>query len=399
MDESETGKKFFLIRWWDSVKNDEKKLKGIGLILAAIGIILTAIAIIVTVLLNILDKLQNGLQILLVMLLVFFGLLTITGLVYLPKNKNKKIIVLILIIITICFGLSLPITSCLEVDDYSTPEYTQTNKESKPSETPTYTNMPTSTHTPTATNTLTPTPTVTLTPTPTLTPTFTSTHTSTITPINYAISVGIFDLGNECLNPEIKKNLEKMDFKVDIVPIQSLFTDWEGYDVLYLSDGWFCKMSEIEELEDELEEFIAKGGGLLIGNPNVVDLDRYSIYFLPFDVEYQPSNYVNVDWPAYKNCPTCNTHYILNNVCDLDFPIPENKLVLPIKGNYHVLARGKESGFPSLVISSSNILERFVLMPGREDPLADKAVNDYLLKKIIKWLARENAREWYKKVN
>jgi len=294
--------------------------------------------------------------------------------------------------------------------------------------TPTITATLTQTLTPTITPTPTLTPTATRTTTPTATPTMTATMTPT--PINYAIKLGVFDLGDECLNKEIVDNLKKLKFNVSVVPINDPKTYLE-YDVLYLSDGWYCQLSDIKQKEniEKLQEFLKRGNtGLLIGNPRPEIGFYYQLF--SFDLRYEPYNLYeylknnNIDQPrSYiswiddpKN-PDRTYQTILEGG---EFLIDENLLPKPetilslvrdqsslsILNNYKYFVRLlAPNNHPGLVVSeintpkemefynSSEVLKilngRYILMPGSENPGSELYIGDLLMERWIKFLAHK----------
>jgi hypothetical protein len=294
--------------------------------------------------------------------------------------------------------------------------------------TPTITATLTQTLTPTITPTPTLTPTATRTTTPTATPTMTATMTPT--PINYAIKLGVFDLGDECLNKEIVDNLKKLKFNVSVVPINDPKTYLE-YDVLYLSDGWYCQLSDIKQKEniEKLQEFLKRGNtGLLIGNPRPEIGFYYQLF--SFDLRYEPYNLYeylknnNIDQPrSYiswiddpKN-PDRTYQTILEGG---EFLINENLLPKPetilslvrdqsslsILNNYKYFVRLlAPNNHPGLVVSeintpkemefynSSEVLKilngRYILMPGSENPGSELYIGDMLMERWIKFLAHK----------
>jgi hypothetical protein len=239
------------------------------------------------------------------------------------------------------------------------------------------------------------TPTFTLTYTETLTPTATSTPTKTLTPtqIKYPdITVGLFDLGESCLNPRVFERLSILGFSVELVPVAISYEEMKNYDVLYLSDGWYCRMDEVESMALEIKQYMLNDGGVLIGNPDVTR-SSFKSEILPFDISFLPSDFVGEDWPSYKNCPSCNTHFIINNLDKSEFPAPENIVVLN-HGGFFIVTRGSTSGYPSLIIPSSNSHYNFVIMPGGETDISEHYVSDQLLTRVILYLVGDYEDEW-----
>lgn len=156
--------------------------------------------------------------------------------------------------------------------------------------------MPTATFTATITPTPISTATVTqtLSPTPTVTSTLIPTPSPTYTPQNYAISVCVFDLGNDDNNEPIAKTnieyLQTLGFNVKNVYINNK-SSYEDCDVLYLSDGWVTIKDELQIVEnmDNLKKKLEEPNapGLLIGNPG----KDYTPFHIDF---YAPINYCKI---------------------------------------------------------------------------------------------------------
>lgn len=258
--------------------------------------------------------------------------------------------------------------------------------------------------TPTIATTITPgstyttTPTLTISPTPTPMLTIMPTNTQTL---KYPdISIGLVDLGEGCLKPEIENKLTELGFKTDLIQFDIPYQDMLKYDVIYLSSGWSCKPVDIEKMSIKLENYLYQGGGLLIGNPELTR-SKYEILFLPIDVSYKRLDKIE-DYDSYNVCKysdeNCKDHWIIHNLDEIEFAYPETILSLPNNGNYWVLTRGVESHYPSLVIGSG-VYKSFVLLPGGEFSSKEKTISDTLFVNIILWLSGDapskGIEEWY----
>lgn len=259
---------------------------------------------------------------------------------------------------------------------------------------------PTLRHIPTFTPTSTSTPTLTPTPTPTLIP--------TSTPIYQDLSIGLFDLGEGCFKQEIYEKLIELGFMVDKINFDIEYQKLLAYDVLYLSSGWSCKTEEIQSIHIKLENYLHNNKGLLFGDP---ELEEESLVLsnpeeqfkglleLPVHVEYRKLEEPE-EYESYNTCLTsdinCQTHWIITDIDERDFPYPETVISFPTNRQYWVLTRGIKSRNPSLVIGSGNI-KHFVLLAGGEFSSSDKNIGDELFTNIIIWLADkkpEEVNEW-----
>jgi hypothetical protein len=258
------------------------------------------------------------------------------------------------------------------------------------------------TQNPTSTFTLTITPTST--PTPTLTPTSTNTPTLSQTPFNNSIKVGVFDLG-DCLNQGIVDYVQSLGFHVDVVPIgrESVYLE---YDVLYMSEGWHCKISDFNNglYIGYMKEFLEREGtGLLIGNPDPYIGFYYELF--EFKLYYEPLRYFITDQQELKSYVSFIeaqeqedplVQALLTDGQDLlkegRLPVPESKLTIGVDGvsisnlDFNFLVRLVENPedrasftFPALIgstIRSKKYVEtygeqyrrRYIIMLGSEDP-------------------------------
>ena len=254
------------------------------------------------------------------------------------------------------------------------------------------------------------TPTSTLAPssTPSLESSFTPTFFPTNTPTQkfYNIKIGIFNLGENCLKKENQDKLIELGFLVEQIEFDTTFQELLGFDVLYFSSGWCCKNEIIKDdnFYPKMESYLKSGKGILIGDPDPIsDADNCSIKFLPISFDYEKitdvESYLSYNTCKYSPEENCKTHWIIYEQDEINFPIPESKLVLPENNLQHwVLTRQCGSYNPSLVIGSG-IDKYWVLLPGSEPSSNKKIISDDILKNIILWLSKQrpfdNEGEWY----
>ncbi|MFZ3151970.1 MAG: hypothetical protein WA116_09860 [Anaerolineaceae bacterium] len=253
-----------------------------------------------------------------------------------------------------------------------------------------------------------PTPTQIVTPIP-------PTPTATSTSFNYTTTVCLFDLGqdnkgNDVLSNPIRERLEHLGFNVSIVAISDPVT-YQDCKVLYLSKGWINKRSELENeenLESIGEILVTKKTGLLIGNPGITEgtftlnlFDFPIIYSFLSEEKISELNPSSIWTDANRELTDDLLQDLDNNNSDSRYklPVPESKLFIDVDEEeekiknytYNFLVCGGDGGRylpPGLIVSSKTSVQRYILMPGSEDPGGLYSIEDYLFVRFINWLAR-----------
>lgn len=245
-----------------------------------------------------------------------------------------------------------------------------------------------------------PTNTPTLTPTTSSTPTITSIPTETLIYSN--IRIGLIDLGNECLQERIVNKIAELGFNYELIPFDIPPKDLFALDVLYLSDGWSCKIEELGSsyFLTKLDGFLFSGKGILIGNPELVS-GNYDFKFPPITIRFEKidpiQEYFSVDYCAFVEYD-CYSHWIIHDLSITDFPYPEVKISFPEGGKPYKLTIGYKSAASSLIRSPGSST-RYVILAGGEFSSTEKTISDELFIRIIEWLAGkappDGDLEWY----
>lgn len=237
------------------------------------------------------------------------------------------------------------------------------------------------------------TPTITLTFTPTMTPTFTITPTQTLTTTpeasacsfsNGSITVAVIDLRPNYKYEDIFIRLEALGLSPTWLSLTTSNVDFSEYDIVYLPSGWAIKESKLELNDDALKNYVEKGGGLLVEQPNS---DKpFSPGFLPYFIEYT-NNKMNIqDWPLNI---FDNSTYLTKGLSEDELPGP--MACATMDPSYSPLVKGGKTGCTSLAITSSED-GRIVISMGNASPSVEPTISDEALCRMFGWLAKEYDR-------
>jgi hypothetical protein len=239
----------------------------------------------------------------------------------------------------------------------------------------------------------------TLTPSVTITPSPSATLTATPLPPNSSIHIGVFDLGEGCIDYSIVEYLRGFNFSVELIDINNETVYEENrFEVLYLAEGWFCKVSDIENNKQNFKNFLRNpNSGLFIGNPEVTK-ENYTLDFFEFDIKYI---YITEEeiydlHPSYISLTSASELYdtlLKDSVSDM---IPGPQVGLAIEPptseniyNYVILTRSQGGTYPSLVSSYPTRSERFIVFTGSELQNIDDSDFTYFFERMMKWLAHK----------
>jgi hypothetical protein len=238
------------------------------------------------------------------------------------------------------------------------------------------------------------TPTITLTSTSTMTPTLTNTPTQTLntTPeasacsfSNGSITVAVIDLRPNYKYEDIFIRLEALGLSPTWVSPTASYVDFSEYDIVYLPSGWAIKESKLELNDDALKNYVEKGGGLLVEQPNS---DKpFSPGFLPYFIKYTTDKMNIQDWPL--NIFDNSTH-LTKGLSEDELPGPMD--CADMDTSYAPLVKGSKTGCISLAITSYGA-GRIVISMGNASPSMEKTgnpmISDEALCRMIGWLAKE----------
>ena len=93
---------------------------------------------------------------------------------------------------------------------------------------------------------------------------------STSTPTARAISVGVIRIP-DYVYTEIVPKLISMGFEAEWIDYTSDYSEFSGFDVVYLPAGWGYQAAVLHDRETSFESFLSQGGGLFVERPNALD--------------------------------------------------------------------------------------------------------------------------------
>lgn len=142
---------------------------------------------------------------------------------------------------------------------------------------------------------------------------------------------------------------------------------------------------------------------MLIGDPGIT-VDSFTLNLFDFPIKYSPLSEEETN--DLKSEIWAGADPVL--LKDLDnnshnLPVPESKLAVDVgeggevgKGftyNFLIYGNCKDSKhychLPALIVSAENSVQRYILMPGSEDPDGPYSIEDFLFVRFINWLARK----------
>lgn len=212
-----------------------------------------------------------------------------------------------------------------------------------------------------------------------------------LTPTDYIydnnISIVYIGHANED-NPEIRKRLTDLGFTVT-----KLFLDYYDenddsaveaellkYDIAYFPSGWSQFMYEITDYRAAFVNYISTGHGIFVQEAN--SSTELTTVFLPFDVEFYSSA------PMYQKAEILNfEHFIFGNLKNKEYTFMSRDYVRNYD-DFTVLAQGKNSDEPSLLLSQYNLGRILIFLPDITK-LELNNQNDTLIKNMFYWLDGE----------
>jgi hypothetical protein len=185
--------------------------------------------------------------------------------------------------------------------------------------------------------------------------------------------------------------LRKLAFDVVVVPWKELDPDrLEDVDVIFLPTQWAERADHFKHFEakkDAFRGFVERGGGLLVCQPNPLAQGTCTPGLLPYPITFQ--NHYDDRNPERVNLAP--DHFITDDLPGSDMPFPADPMI-KVDGRYHVLAKQKSTGWPSLAVCPFGD-GRVVVQTANESPQATIPFGDELLRRMVVWAAgRERPR-------
>ncbi len=171
--------------------------------------------------------------------------------------------------------------------------------------------------------------------------------------------------------------------KVDTIPVDSKIEILRKYDVVVFGSSWAqCNWKEISERRQDYAEFVRRGGGVLMFQPNPHQFPNDEL-----EIDLLPATYRVNNWYNDSGVKREGAHPITEKLADRDMPYPADRIIEHSR-EWKVLARGTDSGGASLIVAR--------IGRGRAAVDADHHLRDVpssqwhsneLLRRLVTWLA------------
>lgn len=179
--------------------------------------------------------------------------------------------------------------------------------------------------------------------------------------------------------------LRGLKFDVVLVPWDKLEPDRvKDVDVIFLPSCWADDKRQVdffEEAFDTFHQFVRRGGGLFVCQPNPGPIHPYTPKLLPHPITFK-RHYDDTDTARVNLDPD---HYITEDLPGDAMPFPFDAMQ-DLDKRYKVLARQKSTGFPSLAVVSFGD-GRVLVQTANEAPGAIVSFSDELLRRMVAWTA------------
>jgi hypothetical protein len=180
--------------------------------------------------------------------------------------------------------------------------------------------------------------------------------------------------------------LREMGVDLKVVGPDGLAAALKNAEVLYLSSEWAAIEAERKAVADhakEIETLLRRGGGLFVSQPNVTA----KIEGLPLELE------VGLEYNSADSCEIEGESKLFEGLKPADLPFACDTVKSCDKA-FRVVARGKPSGSPSLLLADwrggrvvVNLDNDNVRVPGG-NAVGGNHASDLLMQRLIEWLVR-----------
>ncbi len=205
-----------------------------------------------------------------------------------------------------------------------------------------------------------------------------------------SIRVLVVDIFKDGQQPLVSR-LQDLKFEVVVVPWDKVIPNKvKNIDVIFLPTQWAegeTHSKYLEEINDQFQKFVKKGGGLLVSQPNPTHAGTVTPKLLPYPITF--NNWYNKsDLTKINLAPD---HYITEDLPGNDMPFPADPII-KIDPHYTVLAKQKNPDYPSLAVCQFGD-GRIVVQTANENRGAEIPLSDEILRRMIVWAAgREPVR-------
>jgi hypothetical protein len=206
----------------------------------------------------------------------------------------------------------------------------------------------------------------------------TGTPEATFTPVPPA-HIGVIRIPNYEFT-DVVNRLNDLGFNTEWISVNSDYSTFSQYDIVYLPVGWAFQKAVIDEKALQYQRFVEEGGGLIMEQPN----SKFSIKpsILPYTLTFNPLKYDPNEWPPR----VAIQHEIVKDISASELPGPGNKMSVS-DSHWTIITTSAKSNDPTLVVTE--------YLEGRIAVMATSVssnsqiryqVGDHFIKQLISWV-------------
>ena len=206
----------------------------------------------------------------------------------------------------------------------------------------------------------------------------TGTPEATLTPVP-PVHIGVIKIPDYEFT-DIVNRLDTLGFNAEWISVNSDYSTFSQYDIVYLPAGWAFQKAVFDEKALQYQRFVEEGGGLIMEQPNSKFTIRPSI--LPYTLSFNPMQYDPNEWPAR----VAIEHEIVQDIPASELPGPGNKMSVN-DNHWTIITTSAHSDYPTLVVTEYRAGRIAVMATSiSTNSLIRYQVGDHFIKQLIGWV-------------